>query len=362
MSNNRRVSGLFILVGKHFLDISFGCGAIIRAKLALRRPTLNDRLMKTERLIRIWLLLATNPGGYTIKELADRFEVNIRTIYRDMVALGVDLKVPVYNDKKRWKIEESRVLPPIRFTLPEALNIFLAARLMLSYSHRYDPNIDATFTKLSSGLPSSLSEQVRKTMDWMQKLKKDEKHMRILATVAEAWVSQRRLKIVYRSLPAEKATERVIEPYYIEPAAPGHASYVVGYCHLKNGIRTFKIERIESAELTNEPYTIPADFDANTYLGSSWGIVVDGEVKIIKLKIDDLEIIRIMEETRWHASQLLEPQSDGSVVMTLKVTDTVELQSWILGWGEKVEVLEPEELRERVARTGQAILDIYKGK
>ena len=177
---------------------------------------MNDRLMKTERLIRIWLLLASNPAGYTIKELAGRFGVNIRTIYRDMVALGADLRVPVYNDKKRWKIDESRILPPIRFTLPEALNVFLAARLMLRYSHRYDPNIDATFTKLSAVLPPALGEQVRKTMDWMQKLPKDEKHMRVLATVAEAWVSQRRLRIAYRSLPAEKTTERTIEPYYIE--------------------------------------------------------------------------------------------------------------------------------------------------
>jgi len=322
----------------------------------------NDRLRKTERLLRIWLLLAANPAGYTIKDLADRFGVNIRTIYRDMVALGTDLKVPVYNDGKWWKINKSHILPPIRFTLPEALNIFLAARLMLSYSHRYDPNVDATFTKLSAVLPPALSEQVRKTMDWMQKLPKDERHMRILATVAEAWVSQRRLKIAYRSLPAEKAVERIIEPYYIEPAAPGHASYVIGYCHLKKGIRTFKIERMKYAELTADPYTIPSDFDANEFFGSSWGIVVEGEVKTVRLKITAPEIMRIMEETIWHPSQVLEKQKDGSMIMTLRVTDTVDLFSWILGWGEKVEVLEPPELREEVMRTAREMVKIYRNK
>ena len=323
---------------------------------------MDDRLVKTERLIKIWLLLAGNPTGYTIKDLAERFGVNIRTIYRDMVALGADLKVPVYNDRKWWKINESRMLPPIRFTLPEALNIFLAARLMLSYSHRYDPNVDATFTKLSSVLPLALSEQVRKTMDWMQKLPKDEKHIRTLATLAEAWVSQQRLKIAYRSLPAEKAVERIIEPYYIEPAAPGHASYVVGYCHLKKGIRTFKIERIESAELTDEHYTIPADFDANEFFGSSWGIVVEGEIKTVRLKIVDPEIMRIMEETVWHPSQVLEKQKDGSIIMTLKVTDTIDLFSWILGWGEKIEVLEPPGIREAVIETAEAVREVYGEK
>jgi predicted DNA-binding transcriptional regulator YafY len=194
----------------------------------------------------------------------------------------------------------------------------------------------------------------------MQKLPKDEKHLRILATVAEAWVSQRQLRIVYWSLPAEKATERVIEPYYIEPAAPGHASYVVGYCHLKNTIRTFKIERIESAELTSERYTIPPDFNANEFFGSSWGIVVEGEVKTVKLRIEDPEIMRLMSETVWHPSQVLEKQKDGSMIMTLKVTDTYELYSWILGWGDRVEVLEPEELRRDIIETAEAMLDVYE--
>ena len=150
---------------------------------------MNDRVKKTERLLKIWILLLNNPAGYTAKELAGRFEVNERTIYRDFITLGMDLTVPVYDDNKRWKIDEKHFLPPIRFTIPEALNIFIAARLMLNYSHRYDPNVDATFTKLSSVLPDPLAEQVRKTMDWMQKLPKDERYLGVLATVAEAWVS-----------------------------------------------------------------------------------------------------------------------------------------------------------------------------
>ena len=121
---------------------------------------MNDRLKKTERLMNIWLLLLNNPSGYTAKELAARFGVNERTIYRDFVTLGLDLTVPVYDDKKRWKIDEKHFLPPIRFSLPEALNIFLTARLMLNYSHRYDPNVDATFTKLSAVLPQAFMHVV----------------------------------------------------------------------------------------------------------------------------------------------------------------------------------------------------------
>jgi predicted DNA-binding transcriptional regulator YafY len=325
----------------------------MRTKLLSGESGMYDRLRKTERLIQIWVLLAGNPAGYTIKELADRFGVNIRTVYRDMVALGTDLRIPVYDDKGRWRIEESHMLPPVRLTLSEALNIFLAARLMLRYSQRYDPNVDATFTKLSLVLLPALAEQVRKAMDWMRELPKDEKRLRVLTTVAEAWVRQRMLKIVYRSLTAEEAGERVIEPYYIEPAAPEHDSYVVAYCHVRKEIRTFKMSRIEIVELTSEPYTIPSDFDANKFFSSSWRVVAGGEVETVKLKIIDPEILRIMEETVWHPSQALQMQKDGSMIMTLKVATTVDFLAWILGWGEKIEVLEPKELREEVMETAE---------
>jgi len=170
-------------------------------------------------------------------------------------------------------------------------------------------------------------------------------------------MSQRQIKITYHSLEANKATERIIDPYFIEPAAPGHASYVIGYCHQRKEIRIFKIERISSSELTDVSYSIPTDFDANEYFASSWGIVVEDEVKTLKLEIKDQEIVRILNETIWHPSQKFEKQKDGSTLMTLQITGTYEFLAWILGWGEKVEVLEPQELREAIVRTIGAMLD-----
>lgn len=319
-----------------------------------------DRRKKTERVIKIWILLANNPYGYTARELAKRFDVDERTIYRDFQSLATQINVPVWNDKVHWKIKENYFLPPIRFTIQEALNIFIAARLMLSFSHRYDPNVDSTFVKLSCALSRPLAEQLLKTLDWMQKLPKDNKYLKVLSTVAESWANQRQLKIVYRSLDAEKAMERVIDPYYIEPAAPGHASYVLGFCHLKQAMRMFKIERIELAELTADYYTIPSDFDANEYFGSSWGIVVEGEVNTVRLEIRDPKMKRLMSETIWHPSQTFEKQKDGSMIMTLNVTDTQELLSWILSWGDKVKVMEPEGLRQEIVKTAKAIKAVYK--
>jgi predicted DNA-binding transcriptional regulator YafY len=320
---------------------------------------MDDRLRKTERLIKMWVILHNNPRGYTIRELAERFQVDVRTIYRDLATLQSDLKVPVYDDDdKRWKLNYKEMLPPIRFTVPEALNVFLAVRLMVGYDKRYDPNMDATFSKLGSILPQPLAEQVQRTVDWVHTLTRDELYLRTLSELARAWVTQRRVKITYRALDAEKAIERTIETYFIEPAATGHASYVIAYCHRAKAIRNFRIGRIESIRMTDETYTIPPNFDANKYFSPAWGVSVEGEVKTIRLWFDR-GVARLVEETVWHPSQVLKRQKDGSMVMTLQVMDTIEFFHWILWWGEDVEVLEPPEIRDAVIKTAEGVRKMY---
>ncbi len=87
--------------------------------------------------------------------------------------------------------------------------------------------------------------------------------------------------------------------------------------------------------------------------------MVEGDVKTVRLRFAP-DLARLMEETVWHPSQVLEKQADGSVIMTLRVFDTWELYSWILRWGEKVEILEPAELRKEVQQTAQAMVKVYK--
>jgi predicted DNA-binding transcriptional regulator YafY len=159
---------------------------------------------------------------------------------------------------------------------------------------------------------------------------------------------------------AEEATERVIETYYIEPAAPEHDSYVIAYCHVRKEVRTFKMARIERADLTDDTYTVPADFDADKFFASSWRVIAGGAVRRIRLKTVDPEIMRIMEETVWHPSQVLDMQKDGAMIITLKVTPTVDFLSWILGWGERIEVVEPKELRKKVMRTAKNMVKVYR--
>jgi len=318
-------------------------------------------MVKTDRLARLHKvehLLYLNKTGMALDEIAGECSVSARTVRRDLEALESTVGVPIYKDGNKWRVVEGYHLPPIGFSLPEAMTIFLSARLMLSYAHRYDPNIKSTFFKLNSIVPSPLKEQVQRTMEWMQKLPADDNFTRTMALLAEAWTKQRRVRISYHTFGGKKAKLRDIDPYFIEPAAAGHSSYVIAHCHMAGSIRVFKIERIETIEMMSEKYDIPDSFDANKYFASSWGMFAGGDVEMVKLKFSP-GVAQIFEEVVWHPSQVVARQTDGSLLMTLNVSLSVELLGWILRWGENVEVLEPQGLREEIARTAQAMLDIY---
>ena len=317
---------------------------------------------RTLRLLDVIYILNHNPQGISPAKIAEDCSISTRQAYRDLSDLEHYLKVPLWTDKGKWGIEPGRYLPPISFSLPEAMTIFLASRLLLAYSNVYNPSIERTFMKLNSVVTGPLRDEIRKTMEQMQKRETDQQFINTMELLARAWTEGRKAKVWYWTLGKKQPTERIIEPYFIQPAGLGHGNYVIGYCHRAKEIRTFKIERIQRIELLDEKYTVPADFDANEFLGSSWGIVVEGEVKTIKLKIDAPEIIRIMEETRWHPSQVTQRQPDGSAIVTLKLTVTTELVGFILSWGEKVEVLEPKKLREKVMETAKEMVKIYQKK
>jgi len=307
------------------------------------------------------LLYQCGRAGIPVKKLSEICHVHIRTTQRDLNAIEASEVFPIWRENGRCGILVDKYLPPIRFSPSEALNLFMASRIMLGYAQRYDPDIVAIFIKLNCVLPTPLKEQIQKTIEWMNTLPKSDKVVQNLGRLAEAWITGRRARISYRPYPAEEASERDIDIYYIQPVSIGHSAYVIAYCHYMKKIRTFKVERIESIVVLPYTYSIPKDYDANKQLSTAWGIVTDDEVTAIKLWITP-DLVRLMEETVWHPSQKVKRGKDGSAIMTLQVANTWELVTWILGWGEKIEVLEPEELRHEMREISMRMAGIYKTK
>jgi predicted DNA-binding transcriptional regulator YafY/transposase len=320
---------------------------------------------RTARLLKLELLLWRHNRGIEVAELARLCSVSIRTVYRDLMALETELDVPIWQDDNKRGVVEGYFLPPVTLTQAEAMNVFLAARLMQNYSHVYNPSLVATFMKLNTILPSHLRDQVNNTLDSLEKLPRDERKFRNFSRLTEAWLSRRRVTLRYRELDPQEPVETLIEPYFIEPSISGLSSYVVAFCHLKKVIRAFKIDHIAGeVAISPETYEIPASFNVNDYISSAWDIFTSDELKTrgaigaVKLRFS-AKVGKSVMETIWHPSQQTEFQKDGTMIMTLKVRNTLSFRTWIMRWETEVEVLEPKALRNQIGMTVHSLANTY---
>ena len=314
------------------------------------------------RLARLQHLLHKHPQGLTSHELAQLSNVCVRTIQRDLLDLQSDLSVPITQDGNRYGILGGYTLPPIFFSLYEAMALFLASRLILRQTDEYNPYVQQALFKLSDVLPSPVSERVKAGIKMISMKKSNPVFLAIFESVAVAWTTQRQLCLEYLSLGSEKIKEWIVDPYFVEMTGIGYSIYVIGHGvrEGKKGIMTFKLDRIQSAHVLDSSFEIPPELDLESLLASSWGVMWGDDTQI-KLRFSP-RVTRRVKESIWHPSQLIEDQPDGGCVMTLLVGSTLEVTPWIRSWGPDVEVLEPEALREEFRQYAIDLNEIYKNK
>jgi predicted DNA-binding transcriptional regulator YafY len=301
------------------------------------------------RILKIQTLLQGNPHGLTTGEIARRTGVNPRTTYRDIRALEA-MNVPVYEDNRRIAIDPNYFIAPVKFTLREAMALLMGVRLMHRHRDQADPDVADAFTKLAAVLPAPVAEYVHATVRQMASRPPNPTYAKVLQTVALSWAGHKAVRIWYPTTD-HAVRPRVIEPYFLEPSLIGHSTYVVARDRGLAEMRTFKLERIPRAEAMAQTYAIPGDFDINRYLSGAWGIFHSGEPVEVRMRVYPPAAARV-KESIWHPSQKLSDGPKGSVNLSVTVAGTVEIRPWILGWGEAVEILAPQELRAKIADTG----------
>ena len=106
--------------------------------------------------------------------------------------------------------------------------------------------------------------------------------------------------------------------------------------------------------LSGKRFEPPRDFDFDSYIGSSFGVVAE-PATCVRIRFAPSWTTYVRERS-WHPSQKLEPLQDGGLELSMEVGGNAELRSWVLSFGSGAEVLEPRSLREEVARElGQAM-------
>ncbi len=280
------------------------------------------------------------------QELADRFQVSLRTIYRDVKTLESS-GVPIASEAGvGYSIQEGYRLPPIMFTREEATSFIAAEKLMQQFTDKsMSAHFQAAMFKIKSVLRWSEKEMYDSLDKSMMVLSSHTIFKDSISNALEILMSgianKQQVKMMYQSFESDWATERVIEP--IGMFHENNYWYVVAYCQLRKDYRRFRSDRINALFPSNTPFAVQHQ-RLDYYLKEKEG----QEKNIIRILMDKntAKYIRTSRHNYGFVSE--EDRGDKVEMVFMNCAEDKYFSRWYVMFGDYAEILEPESLKESV--------------
>ena len=311
---------------------------------------------RTDRLVAMVMFLQ---GRRVVKaeELANHFEVNVRTVYRDVSALS-EAGVPVVGEAGvGYSLVKGYHLPPVMFTAEEAMALFVGGEMVKQFADASMTGpMESALLKIRSVLPrerqDDLDRLTRATaIIGTPRLPSGVDH-RTLLPLQQAIVSRLVVRLNYRGRGRDAAMGRDVEPLGV--TYHRESWYLVAWCRVRQDYRSFKLERLQGLEVLNERFAARPEFSLRDYLNDSMR-AEDAVPAKIWLTADALE--RARRDAFSTITQ--ERPSNGGFELDLRTFSLEWLAHWLLSFGSDAEALEPPKLRELMRDHVTAVAERY---
>lgn len=280
------------------------------------------------------------------QDLANRFEVSLRTIYRDIRTLEA-CGVPIYSEAGiGYSLVEGYRLPPVMFTKEEAVSFITAEKLM---QHFTDTNLKKHFQSALIKIKAVLKDSQK---DWIESV---ESKMAVtpathffnkdipdaLEILIESIAEKKQVVMTYESIEAKKPSDRNIEPVGI--FHEHNFWYVMGYCHLRKDYRQFRADRIISISRSEKPFT-KTHKDLEHYRQKP-----DTETKsLVRFRIDR-SVAKFLHFNRNFYGFTKEIKHENYVEMHFEVDyKNRGMARWFMMFADWAAIIEPEEFKQEV--------------
>ncbi|MDD2541527.1 MAG: transcriptional regulator [Desulfuromonadaceae bacterium] len=318
------------------------------------------------RLHSIIRLLETR-RGLTLDELAEECAVDRRTIHRDLNAVeqaGYSLTAEWSDGKKVYSfLTKSRNLPPITFTLPQLMSLYLLRSLGAHLAGTpFQSEIDELFKSIHSVLPdrhaAHLERIARVSLPLLHGARDYSPAAAFVDNLQKALLQQFRIRLTYAKKNTNETDEYEVDPYTLVFHKGG--IYLLGNAHNRAGMRLFALERIRGVEITRQRFEIPDSYQPETHFSNAFGLVSDTPMNVcIRFSA---EIAHTVRDRIWMPGQKISTDTKGRVTVEFEAAGLMELTSWILSYGIHAEVLGPAELRTEIKRQVKEMRRMYRGK
>jgi predicted DNA-binding transcriptional regulator YafY len=282
------------------------------------------------------------------QDIADRFNISLRTVYRDIKALD-EAGVPVIGEAGiGFSIMEGYRLPPIMFTKEEATAFLTAGKMVEKF----------TDSSTRSGYESALFK-VKAVLKYSEKDYVDdiEEHIAVvknpylpastndhihLQTILHHIFSKTILDIGYYANHSQQYSNRLVEPigiFYL-----GNNWYMIAYCHLRKDYRHFRTDRISYINPTEKHY-VQQHPSLNSFLEK---MKAEKELKQVVIRVDK-EVLRYFGEQKYYNGFVSEKEVDGKMEMHFLTQSLNGFARFFLMFGEHADIISPAGLKDTIA-------------
>lgn len=293
------------------------------------------------------------------QELSDRFEVSLRTIYRDIRSLET-AGVPIYSEAGvGYSLMEGYRLPPVMFTKEEAISFIAAEKLMEQFTDEHlRSHYTSSMMKIKAVLKSADKELLTTLEEKVSvRTNRDAINTRIpfvLGLIFQSIAEKKKLFISYRSIEAGQPKERMVEPV-ITFYENGYW-YFTAYCHYRKEYRHFRTDRLHEIHLTKDLFELahePEKFRMKTE---------DKRIKHPVLIRIEKDIAQYLAWERRFYGFIRENEGKEYVEMHFETPNIEGFARWLLMFADKTEIIYPEILRQQSIELMEAGLYRIKNK
>lgn len=317
---------------------------------------MNDHyLKKLDRVTAILTQLQSKPL-VRAQDLAEKFEVSIRTIYRDVKTLE-NAGIPILGEAgSGYSLMDGYKLPPVMFTKEEVLSFITAEKLMQKYSHQsLGSHYQTAMEKVRSVLKNSdknLIKNIEKQIDiFNYHAPTIETIKNIIPTILESIAEKTQLSIEYKSIDS-KVSNRVIEAVGV--FLEFNYWYIMAFCTLRKDFRQFRVDRILQVAKTSNPFSQEYG-GINDYRRNS-----KKEVTVVKLLVEK-KIMNHLANSKKYYGLTEEVETKEGMLLTFE-TEWINdgFPRWLITFADYAVILEPEMLKVRLKNLITDISEKYK--
>ncbi len=319
-------------------------------------------MAKTDNMLAIlWML---NSGTkITAKQIAEKLEINIRTVYRYIDSLCAS-GVPIISDSGQnggYILQENFTRAPLHFDMEEQKALLQAALFSKKAGCPFNEALSRASGKLKLYSNQKQVNILNRHLVGFEVINR-EIPASVKVTLEElehAVANEYSIEIEYRTKSEEQPCSRVIDPYGI--IYWNNKWYIIGFCHLRNAIRSFRVERIVHIKQTQTTFKRPEAFSAKgvfmqnllpdfTDKNNIISLIIRGRAEAL----DDLCI-------HWFLSHHLKERSLNQAVFLMDEKSIhTHLPNFLLSYGKSIQVIEPQSLKQKLVTIASELMEYYQ--